>query len=266
MRYNEIINQYYDKSSHIGSFDFEDLTIGTGLVGAPACGDVMKLQIKVENNIIVDAKILVFGCGSAKASSSFAVEMLIGKNLDQASTITNEDIAEKLGLPKIKMHCSVLAAGAIKRAIEDYKNKNNANNSSNSSNNNNDTKTESVFFNISDSASAFIAKVLSKVKEETKGIRLTLEEGSCGLSYKIRYVKKDTDTSTDILFEKGSLKIFVSKDISSIVNGTTMDYKQDGLNSGIVFTNPNEVGRCGCGINFRLEDTPVKDDSDCCNQ
>ena len=124
-KYNDNILNYYNDNSHVGSLNEKLNDVGTGLVGSPSCGDVMKLQIKVKKNKIVDAKIMVFGCGSAKASSSYLAEQLIGKTVKEAMKIKNTDIANSLGLPKIKLHCSVLAEGAIKRAIEDFQKKNN---------------------------------------------------------------------------------------------------------------------------------------------
>ena len=117
--------EHYENPKNVGSLDRDDLSVGTGLVGAPECGDVMKLQIKVdENENIIDAKFKTFGCGSAIASSSLATEWIKGKSVDEASTIQNTHIVEELSLPPVKIHCSVLAEDAIKSAIADYRNKN----------------------------------------------------------------------------------------------------------------------------------------------
>ena len=124
MAYSDKVIDHYTNPRNIGTLDKNDSSVGTGLVGAPECGDVMRLQIKVENNIIVDAKFKTFGCGSAIASSSLATEWLKGKSLEDALSIDNMDIVEELALPPVKIHCSVLAEDAIKSAIEDYKNKN----------------------------------------------------------------------------------------------------------------------------------------------
>ena len=124
MSYSEKVVEHYEKPKNVGSLDSSDSSIGTGLVGAPECGDVMKLQIKVDKNEkIVDAKFKTFGCGSAIASSSLATEWVKGKTLDEAHTIQNTDIVEELSLPPVKIHCSVLAEDAIKRAIDDYRRK-----------------------------------------------------------------------------------------------------------------------------------------------
>lgn len=114
--------EHYENPRNVGSLDKKDVTVGTGLVGAPACGDVMKLQIKVdENGKIIDAKFKTFGCGSAIASSSLATEWVKGKSIDEAGKLKNTDIAKELRLPPVKLHCSMLAEDAIKAALADYK-------------------------------------------------------------------------------------------------------------------------------------------------
>ena len=123
MAYSKKVLEHYEKPRNIGSMDSGDKSVGTGLVGAPECGDVMKLQIRVENEKIVDAKFKTFGCGSAIASSSLATEWIKGMSINEANTIQNVDIVEELSLPPVKIHCSVLAEDAIKGAIADYKSK-----------------------------------------------------------------------------------------------------------------------------------------------
>ena len=121
MAYSEKVLDHYENPRNVGSFEKDDEQVGTGMVGAPACGDVMRLQIKVgDNGIIEDAKFKTYGCGSAIASSSLLTEWVKGKSLDEARQIKNTDIAEELALPPVKIHCSVLAEDAIKAAIEDY--------------------------------------------------------------------------------------------------------------------------------------------------
>jgi len=128
MSYSKELLNHYENPQNVGSLDKNDPTVGTGLVGAPSCGDVLKLQIKVDiNGIIEDAKFKTFGCGSAIASSSFITEWLIGKSLADANEMKNTTIAKALSLPPVKIHCSVLAEDAIKSAIIDYKNKQNIN-------------------------------------------------------------------------------------------------------------------------------------------
>jgi len=128
MAYSDKVIDHYENPRNVGSFAKDELGVGTGMVGAPACGDVMKLQIKVNNEgIIEDAKFKTYGCGSAIASSSLVTEWLKGKTLDQASTIKNSAIAEELALPPVKIHCSILAEDAIKAAVNDYRNKQSSN-------------------------------------------------------------------------------------------------------------------------------------------
>jgi nitrogen fixation NifU-like protein len=123
MAYSAQVVDHYENPRNVGSFAKDDDSIGTGMVGAPACGDVMKLQIKVDNvtGIITDAKFKTYGCGSAIASSSLVTEWVKGKTLDEAAQLKNSEIAEELALPPVKIHCSILAEDAIKAAVEDYK-------------------------------------------------------------------------------------------------------------------------------------------------
>lgn len=125
MAYSDKVVDHYENPRNVGSFDKSDTDIGTGMVGAPACGDVMKLQIKVDNatGIITDAKFKTYGCGSAIASSSLITEWVKGKTLDEAGSIKNSEIAEELALPPVKIHCSILAEDAIKAAVNDYRNR-----------------------------------------------------------------------------------------------------------------------------------------------
>ena len=123
MAYSDQVVDHYENPRNVGRLDKNDPTVGTGLVGAPACGDVLQLQIQVNNNIITDAKFKTYGCGSAIASSSLVTEWLKGKNLAEAASIKNTDIATELALPPVKIHCSILAEDAIKAAIKDYQQK-----------------------------------------------------------------------------------------------------------------------------------------------
>ncbi len=125
MKYSNDVEDHYNNPRNVGSFDKDEKNVGTGMVGAPECGDVMKLQLKIDNGVIVDAKFKTFGCGSAIASSSLATEWVKGKTLDEAMTIKNTEIVETLHLPPVKIHCSVLAEDAIKAAIDDYKTRHN---------------------------------------------------------------------------------------------------------------------------------------------
>ena len=122
--YSDKVLDHYENPRNVGKMNKEDDDVGTGMVGAPACGDVMQLQIKVEDGVIQDAKFKTYGCGSAIASSSLLTEWVKGKNIEDAGNIRNTDIAKELALPPVKIHCSVLAEDAIKAAIKDYKEKN----------------------------------------------------------------------------------------------------------------------------------------------
>ena len=274
-KYNDKILNYYNDDTYIGSFDEKDASIGTGLVGSPSCGDVMKLQVKIDEktNKIVDAKILVFGCGSAKASSSYVAEKLIGLSIDEALKIKNTDIASELGLPQIKLHCSVLAENAIKRAIDDYKMKNgivvdDADNNTNNKHkravinadmkiNNNDFTLE-----ISPEALEFTKQNLAKVGKKVKGIRLEIAEGHCGLMYKVKYVEEKEKTDDDLDFVIDDLHIFIKQNEKDILNRTKIDFKEEGLKRGLIFTNPRETGRCHCGQNFFTPEQKKKSKKD----
>jgi nitrogen fixation NifU-like protein len=122
MAYSAAVVDHYENPRNVGKFEIDN-TIGTGMVGAPACGDVMKLQIKVENGVITDARFKTYGCGSAIASSSLITEMVKGMSLEQAGAIKNSELSEELALPPVKIHCSILAEDAIKAAVADYRSK-----------------------------------------------------------------------------------------------------------------------------------------------
>jgi nitrogen fixation NifU-like protein len=128
MAYSEKVIDHYENPRNVGSFSSTDDTVGTGMVGAPACGDVMKLQIKVEDGVITDARFKTYGCGSAIASSSLVTEWVKGRTLDEAEKIQNSEIAAELALPPVKIHCSILAEDAIKAAVEDYRKKHDSSN------------------------------------------------------------------------------------------------------------------------------------------
>ena len=278
-QYNDDILNYYHDDTHIGSFDQNEKNIGTGLVGAPHCGDVMKLQIKVGKNndieYIEDAKILVFGCGSAKASSSYAAKKIIGMSLEEAKKVKNTDIANALDLPKLKLHCSVLVEDAIKKAINDYKNKQNNNTSSTSKNEIEKTDSNEGNFSlrVDDESIVFTIEQLKQVEKnkkiKTNSIRLSLEEGSCGLIYKVRFIEDKENVDEDIVFiakttdETCEIKIFVSNDMKKILNGTHISYKEENLKRGLVFTNPKETGRCNCGKNFYIDKKTKKKNTKC---
>ncbi|MDR1425802.1 MAG: iron-sulfur cluster assembly scaffold protein [Rickettsiales bacterium] len=127
MPYSKKMLEYCENPKNIGSLDENDISVGTGSAGSPVCGDMLKFQIKVKDNVIVDAKFKTFGCGGAISSSSLITEKVIGKTLEEALKLKNKDIIQELELPKVKIHCSVLAEEAVHKAVEDYKNKNSKN-------------------------------------------------------------------------------------------------------------------------------------------
>ena len=266
-KYNDDILNYYNDDTHVGSLDDYDKNVGTGFVGSPSCGDVMKLQIKVSRDekngmeIITDAKFLVFGCGSAKASSSYVAKQLIGKTVQEAMQIKNTDIANSLQLPKIKLHCSVLAEGAIRRAIDNYRAKNSRSNGAihdalkaeNLQTQDKQIMMQTVNVEITKDAVLFIQRTLSKIDKPIIGIRLCLETGNCGLMYKVRYVVRgdNLDSLSQICID--GINIFFKNDEAEILNGTKIDYKEEGLKRGLIFINKHETGRCSCGQNFFID-------------
>ncbi|MDR1495075.1 MAG: iron-sulfur cluster assembly scaffold protein [Rickettsiales bacterium] len=127
MPYSKKMLEYCENPKNVGSLDENDMSVGTGVVGSPVCGDMLKFQIRVENDVIVDAKFKTFGCGGAISSSSLITEKVLGKTLNEALKLKNKDIVQELELPKVKIHCSVMAEDAVRKAIEDYRNKNNKN-------------------------------------------------------------------------------------------------------------------------------------------
>ena len=250
MEYGERIIDHYENPRHMGSLDKNSLDVGTGIVGAPACGDVMKLQIKVnEQGIIEDAKFKVFGCGSAIASSSVVADWIIGKTLEEAKTIRNSDIATYLDLPRIKVHCSVLAENVIKAAIADYYSKQDQNKA--------DIKyVPQPMLTITPNAIRHIKNMLAQRQPKSLGIRVGIvrqeECKSCasGLTYIITYV--DITNSKDEVINIEGIDFYIDSKIISIIFGTKIDYKDDNLQGEFIFTNPRERKRCGCGRSFEL--------------
>src|SRR5450830_180263 len=220
MSYSEKVLDHYENPRNVGAFEKGDETVGTGMVGAPACGDVMKLQIKVgADGVIQDAKFKTYGCGSAIASSSLVTEWVKGKTLDQALSIKNTQIAEELALPPVKIHCSILAEDAIKAAVQDYK-----------------------------------AKHISRYMERRGkglGLRLGVRTTGCsGLAYKLEYV--DEETPEDQMFESRGIRVYVDPKSLPYIDGTELDFAREGLNEGFKFQNPNMKDECGCGESFRI--------------
>ena len=244
MAYSDKVLDHYNNPRNVGSFDKSDPNVGTGMVGAPECGDVMKLQVKVnpETGVIEDAKFKTFGCGSAIASSSLATEWLRGKTVDEALEIKNTDIVNELSLPPVKIHCSVLAEDAIKAAIGDYK-----------------KKTESQDqLRRSQRITAMVTvtpKAVEKIREAFQresvngGLRLGVLGGGCsGLSYQFKFDPKPRPTDKVLDFD--DVQVFIDPKSMVYLDGMTLDWKDSLIHSGFVFDNPHAKKSCGCGTSF----------------
>src|SRR5215475_11079577 len=194
MAYSNKVIDHYENPRNVGSLDKNSDNVGTGLVGAPACGDVMKLQIRVEDGIITDAKFKTFGCGSAIASSSLVTEWVKGMSVEKAGELKNSQIAEELNLPPVKIHCSVLAEDAIKAAIADYKAKQAE-----------ETQGKKLTIQVTDAALTQIRKLTEKRVAEGKpalGLRIGLSGGGCdGFSYVFEWADKPADPKRDHVLE-----------------------------------------------------------------
>jgi nitrogen fixation NifU-like protein len=236
MAYSDKVLDHYENPRNVGTLDKNDPHVGTGMVGAPACGDVMKLQIKVnDSGIIEDAKFKTYGCGSAIASSSLVTEWLKGKTLDQAAEIKNSAIAEELALPPVKIHCSVLAEDAIKAAVADLKSKQPA---------------EDMALTLTEVAAQRVEKFLNN-RGKGIGLRLGVKTTGCsGMAYTLEFV--DEMHPEDTAFESHGVKVIVDPKSLVYIDGTELDFTKEGLNEGFKFNNPNVKDECGCGESFTV--------------
>ena len=239
MAYSEKVIDHYENPRNVGKLDAEDPDVGTGMVGAPACGDVMRLQIKVnEQGLIEDAKFKTYGCGSAIASSSLATEWMKGKSLDEAEQIKNTQIAEELALPPVKIHCSVLAEDAIKAAVRDYKQKKGL------------LYGVGMAISMTEAAAQHVRRSLEG-RGKGEGIRLGVRTTGCsGLAYVLEFV--DEVAGEDMVFENFGVKLIVDPKSLAYLDGTELDFVREGLNEGFKFNNPNVRGECGCGESFNV--------------
>lgn len=254
MAYNEKVLDHYENPRNVGSFPKTEMNVGTGMVGAPSCGDVMKLQIKVKNGVIEDAKFKTFGCGSAIASSSLATEWLKGKSIDDAQKIKNRDIATELGLPPVKWHCSVLAEDAIKAAIEDYEKKAS-------------TKTPKIVIEHNNNYEIDITKnALERISNifnenvEKIAIRFGIKEGGCSGKEYIITLDDDIDKNHINLGWKFVIQhddvviikhILIDSESLETFKNTKIDYVENDFGGGkFVFDNPNASNPCGCKKSF----------------
>ena len=241
MAYSEKVIDHYENPRNVGKLDAEDPNVGTGMVGAPACGDVMRLQIKVnEQGVIEDAKFKTYGCGSAIASSSLATEWMKGKTLDEAETIKNTQLAEELALPPVKIHCSVLAEDAIKAAVRDYKQKKGLLCS----------RGVAMAITMTEAAARHVQRSLEG-RGKGEGIRLGVRTTGCsGLAYVLEFV--DEVAGEDEVFESFGVKVIIDPKSLTYLDGTELDFVREGLNEGFKFNNPNVRGECGCGESFNV--------------
>jgi nitrogen fixation NifU-like protein len=245
MAYSEKVVDHYENPRNVGSFEKGDEDVGTGMVGAPACGDVMKLQIKVNpvTGVIEDARFKTYGCGSAIASSSLVTEWVKGKTLDQAAALKNSEIAEELALPPVKIHCSILAEDAIKAAVEDYKKKHATAECS-------FCRNSTMAISLTEAAARHVSRYITK-RGKGVGVRLGVKTTGCsGLAYKLEYV--DEVAPEDVVFEDHGVKVLIDPKSLAYIDGTQLDFVREGLNEGFRFNNPNERDRCGCGESFRV--------------
>jgi|GEM_PF-36865 len=287
MSYNRKVMKHFENPQNVGSFASEEQNIGTALVGAPECGDVMRLQIKVnDGGVIEDVRFQTFGCLSAIASSSLITEKIKGLTLDEALNVTDKEIAEELNLPKIKKHCSVLAEHSIRKAIQDYKRNKDGGRIG-------DFSDEMAFdrprsrgneevqligdcppiqnkelcgqldadvvnkANLQDLSSYGITVTPSALKriksllslKEAIGIKISVKYGGCsGLSYFLEYVDNGDGLEDKICIDDAT--IFIDKKSIMYLIGTEIDYEDGMMRSGFLFKNPNALKKCGCGSSF----------------
>ncbi len=232
MKYSDKTLEYYDNMKNMGGFDEELSNVGTGIVGSPLCGDVMKLQLFFDNNdVIVDAKYKVFGCVSAIASMELATNLLKGMDIDTALQIKNSDIADSLELSDIKKHCSVLAKEAIEAAIKNYLAKKN---------------NESDMITISESA---IAKLKDLILEHGGvGIAVSVVSGGCsGMDYSLAYELEENPMKAKT--EVDGIKFFYDPEMKLLIKGLFINLVQNSFGHGFVVTNKNHVScqNCSCG-------------------
>lgn len=290
MAYNTKILDHADNPRNLGKLDKKASNVGTGFVGNAACGDALQLQIQVENGIIKDVKSKTFGCGCAIAATSLATEKLIGKTLEEAKTLKNTDLAQELELPKIKIHCSVLAEEAVKRAIEDYTSKQQSKDgvyeltlkdsemtivhtddklkqdiekqniipqcSKTQCSNSAKNIFDKPIFNLTANAFNRFSELLS-TQQDAIGIKVFCEAGGCaGNSYNLEIITDNIDHScTDLktfnhIQNEKQITFFVPKTSLMFLLGITIDYTVTTLSAEFKFYNPGAKS-CGCGASFR---------------
>ena len=241
MKYSDKTLAYYNNLQNIGELDDNDHNVGSGIVGSPLCGDVMKLQLKFdENNIIIDAKYKVFGCVSAISSMELTCQLLKGRTLEEAKLIENDNIANSLELTKIKRHCSVLAKEAIVAAIGNYIAKKN--------------NTTKHLFSISEKAVRHVTELIKTQGEKCVGIRIVVISGGCsGIDYSLAYQMEDEIAN---LCEDNiqGIRIFYDEEDKLVVDGVEIDVTEDDFGIGFTITNKNQFNCCtNCTCNCWLK-------------
>jgi nitrogen fixation NifU-like protein len=244
MEYSKEVMERYNNPKNVGALDDNDKNVGTSVVGAPACGDVIKFQMKVdENGKISEAKFKAFGCGAAIASSALITEWVRGKSLEEAEGIKNREVAEYLSLPPVKCHCSVLAEEAVRKAIKNYQGKNKKIEVE---------KMEKVV-NFTDRAMVYMKKAVEE--EGCLGIRINAVIGGChGMTYELNFVKEAEPD--DLVLQENDLTVYVAPSAVIFISGMTVDYVNSPMGGKIVFENPNAKSQCGCGKSFCVDDVP----------
>lgn len=229
MKYSEQTLKYYENVKNIGSLNEDDPNVGTGIVGSPLCGDVMKLQLSFnDEDVITDAKFKVFGCVSAIASMELATTLLKGMSIDQALKIKNADVADTLELSQIKRHCSVLAKEAIEAAIKNYLAKKN---------------NESDMITVTEKALTKLRELLAE--HGGIGISIAVISGGCsGIDYALAY-EPEGDSSKPFI-EKYGMKFFYEKELEPLINGVSIDLVENSFGHGFIVTNKNHVGCAHC--------------------
>ncbi len=232
-RYSENTLKYYNNLKNIGEFDDKLPNVGTGIVGSPLCGDVMKVQLFVgENDIIQDVKFKVFGCVSAIASMELVSELLKGRNIEEALKLTNEEVADSLELTELKKHCSVLAKECIESAVNDYCAKQN--------------KTAAMI-SVSEKAVTKIKELMNE--HNSVGILISVLSGGCsGIEYTLGYV--DEIPSDKKVFECENIKFFYEPDMEILIKGAEIDLMENAFGAGFIVTNKNHqsgCANCTCG-------------------
>ncbi len=228
MQYSDKTMKYYEAMKNIGEFDENLENVGTGIVGSPLCGDVMKLQLFFdENDIIIDAKYKVFGCVSAIASMELTTTLLKGKTIDEALKIKNEDVADSLELTDIKKHCSVLAKEAIEAAINNYKAK---------------LRKENNMITVTESAKKKLKELINE--QNAIGIEIKVVSGGCsGFGYTMAY---KTNIDSDSFIDIDGIKFFYDHKIELLINGTNIDIVENSFGHGFIVTNKNHKPCQGC--------------------